>query len=54
MAEVIRGIASRMEDMLAKVVAPSWAVQATMDGARALHATIIKQVCHTHQKLDAD
>ena len=42
-----------MEDAVAKVVAPPWAVQATTDGAQPPHATIIKQVHHVHWKLDA-
>ena len=44
MAEAIRGIASRVEDAVAKVVSPPRAARATSDGARAPHAAIIKQV----------
>ena len=44
MAEAIQGIASRVEDAVAKVVAPPRVAQATMDGARAPHAAVIKQV----------
>ena len=42
-----------MENVVTKVVAPPWAARATMDGTHVLHATIIKQVRHAHQKLDA-
>ena len=52
MAKVIQGIATRLEDAVAKVVAPPQAVRATMDGTQAPHATVIKQVCHVHRKLD--
>ena len=51
MAEAIRGIASRVEDAVAKVVAPPRAARATLDGARAPHAAVIKQVRHANQKL---
>ena len=51
MAKAIQGIASRVEDKVAKVVAPPRAAQATTDGARAPHATVIKQVRHAHRKL---
>ena len=52
MAEAIQGITTRVEDAVAKVVAPPWAARATMDGAQAPHAAIIKQVRHAHRKLD--
>ena len=52
MAEAIQGIATHVEDTVAKVVAPPWVVRATSDGARAPHAAIIKQVHHVHCKLD--
>ena len=51
MAEAIRGIASRMEDAVAKVVSPPRAVRATLDGARVPHAAVIKQVRHANRKL---
>ena len=51
MAEAMRGIASCMEDAVAKVVAPPRAARATLDGARALHSAVIKQVRHASQKL---
>ena len=51
MAEAIRGIASRMEDAVAKVVSPPRAARATLDEARALHAAVIKQVQHANWKL---
>ena len=44
MAEAIQGIASRVEDAVAKVVSPPRAVRVTMDGARVLHTAVIKQV----------
>ena len=50
-AEAIQGIASRIEDAVAKVVAPPRAARATTDGARAPHTAIIKQVRHTNWKL---
>ena len=53
MAEAIQGIASCMEDMVAKVVAPPRGAWTTMDGACMLHAAIIKQLHHVHRKLDA-
>ena len=52
MAKAIWGITTRVEDAVAKVVAPPQAARANMDGARALHAAIIKQVRHAHHKLD--
>ena len=51
MAEAIRGIASCVEDAVAKVVAPPRAARATMDGTRAPHAAVIKQVQHANRKL---
>ena len=42
MAEAIRGIASRMEDAVAKVVSPSRAARATPEGAWVPHAAAIK------------
>ena len=51
MAEAIWGIASRVEDAVAKVVSPPRAVQAASDGARAPHAAVIKQVRHANRKL---
>ena len=51
MAEAIRGIASCVKDGVAKVVAPPCAARATTDGARALHAAVIKQVRHANRKL---
>ena len=51
MVEAIQGIASRVEDAVAKVVAPPCAVRATLDGARAPHATVIKQVQHANRML---
>ena len=42
MAEAIQGIASRMEDAVAKVVSPPRAARATPDGAWAPHAAAIK------------
>ena len=51
MAEAIRGIASRVEDAVAKVVSPPRAARATPDGARAPHAAVIKQVQHANRKL---
>ena len=42
MVEAIRGIASRMENAVAKVVSPPHAAQATSEGARAPHAAVIK------------
>ena len=42
MVEAIWGIASRVEDAVAKVVSPPRAVRATPDGARAPHAVVIK------------
>ena len=42
MAEAIRGITSRMEDAVAKVVSLPHASRATPDGARAPHAAAIK------------
>ena len=42
MAEAIQGITSCVEDAVAKVVAPPRAEQATMDGAQAPHAAVIK------------
>ena len=51
MAEAIRGITSRIEDAVAKVVAPPRAARATIDEAWALHAAIIKQVRHVNWKL---
>ena len=53
MAEAIQGIATRMEDAVAKVVAPPRAARAALEGARAPHTAVIKQVCHAHRKLDA-
>ena len=50
-AEAIQGIASRVEDAVAKVVSPPCAVRATSDGARAPHAAVIKQVRHANRKL---
>ena len=44
MAEAIRGIASRVEDAVTKVVAPPCAARAATDKARVPHAAIIKQV----------
>ena len=44
MAEAIRGITSRVEDAVAKVVAPPCVAQATTDGAWAPHAAVIKQM----------
>ena len=44
MVEAIQGIASHVEDAVAKVVAPPRVVRATSDGARAPHAVVIKQV----------
>ena len=52
MAKAIRGIATRVEDAVAKVVAPPQAAWVTMDGALVLQAAIIKQVQHTKWKLD--
>ena len=52
MAKVIQGIATRVEDTVAKVVAPPRVAQATMDGAQAPHTAIIKQVRHAHRKLE--
>ena len=54
MVEAIQGIASRVEDAVAKVVAPPRSVRATLDGARAPHAAVIKQVQHANRKLLAD
>ena len=51
MAEAIRGVASRVEDAVAKVVSPPRAARATSDGARAPHAAVIKQVRHATRKL---
>ena len=51
MAEAIRGIVSRVEDAVAKVVIPPRAARATSDGAQAPHATVIKQVRHAGRKL---
>ena len=51
MAEAIWGIASRVEDAVAKVVSPPRAARVTSDEARAPHATVIKQVRHANQKL---
>ena len=51
MAQAIQGIASRMEDAVAKVVSSPCAARATPDGARAPHATVIKQVRHVTRKL---
>ena len=51
MAEAIQGIASRVEDAVAKVVSPPRAAPVTLDGARAPHAAIIKQVRHATRKL---
>ena len=51
MAEAIRGIASRVEDAVAGVVAPPRAARATTDEARAPQAAIIKQVRHANRKL---
>ena len=42
MAEAIQGIASRVEDAVAKVVSPPRAARATPEGARAPHAAAIK------------
>ena len=53
MAKAIQGIASHMEDAVAKVVAPPRAVQVTTDGAQAPHNAIIKQVHHAYWKLIA-
>ena len=44
MAGAIQGIASHVEDAVAKVVAPPRVARATTDGARAPHTTVIKQV----------
>ena len=52
MAEAIQGIATRVEDVVAKVVAPPWVARATLDSAQAPHAAVIKQVRHAHRKLD--
>ena len=41
-AEAIRGIASRVEDAVAKVVSPPRAARATPEGARVPHAAAIK------------
>ena len=51
MAEAIRGITSRVEDAVAKVVSPPRAARMTSDGARAPHAAVIKQVRHVNWKL---
>ena len=51
MVEAIQGIASRVEDAVAKVVSPPCAARATPDGARAPHAAVIKQVRHANRKL---
>ena len=51
MVEVIQGIASRVEDAVAKVVSPPCTARATPDGARASHAAVIKQVQHVNRKL---
>ena len=51
MAEAIWGIASRVEDAVAKVVSPPRTARATSDGARAPHAAVIKQVQHVTRKL---
>ena len=51
MAEAIQGIASRIEDAVAKVVAPPHAAQATIDRAWAPHGAAIKQVQHANRKL---
>ena len=42
-----------MEDAVTKVVAPPRVARATINGACALHAAIIKQVHNAHWKLDA-
>ena len=51
MAEAIQGIASRVEDAVAKVVSPPRAARATPDVARAPHAAVIKHVRHANWKL---
>ena len=51
MAEALRGITFRVEDAVAKVVSSPCTAQATSDGARVPHATIIKQVRHANRKL---
>ena len=51
MVEAIQAIASRVEDAVAKVVSPPHAARATLDGAWAPHAAVIKQVRHANRKL---
>ena len=51
MAEAIQGIASCVEDVVVKVVAPPRTAQATTDRDRAPHAAVIKQVQHANWKL---
>ena len=51
MVEAIQGIASRVEDAVAKVVSPPRAARVTSDGARAPQAAVIKQVRHANRKL---
>ena len=48
MAEAIQGIATRMEDAVAKVVTPPQVAWATSDGPRAPHTAIIKQLHYAH------
>ena len=51
MAQAIRGIASCVEDAVAKFVSAPCAARATSDETRAPHATVIKQVRHATRKL---
>ena len=51
MVEAIQGIASRVEDAVAKVVSPPRAARATPEGARVPHTAAIKQVRHAARKL---
>ena len=53
LAEAIQGLAGRVEDAVATVVAAPKSGRAAPEGERAPHSAVIKQVRHAQRKMDS-